>query len=60
MATVPNFYRIESSTYALRGYNQFLTTLLDNGGGRLRLPCSTRVHRNPVLVVAGVTPPPHR
>lgn len=38
MATVPNFYRIESSTHDLRGYNQFLTTPLDNRGGRLTLP----------------------
>jgi galactonate dehydratase len=38
MATVPNFYRIESSSHDLRGYHQFLTTPLDNSGGRLRLP----------------------
>jgi galactonate dehydratase len=38
MATVPNFYRIESSTHDLRGYNQFLTAPLDNSDGRLRLP----------------------
>ncbi|WP_214401271.1 mandelate racemase/muconate lactonizing enzyme family protein [Pseudonocardia lacus] len=38
MATVPNFYRIESSRHDLSSYNQFLTTPLDNTGGRLRLP----------------------
>jgi galactonate dehydratase len=35
---VPNFYRIESSTYDLRGYHQFLTTPLDSSDGRLTLP----------------------
>lgn len=38
MATVPNFYRIETSSHDLRGYNRLLTTPLDNRGGRLRLP----------------------
>jgi galactonate dehydratase len=38
MATVPNFYRIESSRHDLSSYNQFLTTPLDNSGGRLKLP----------------------
>ncbi|WP_433559415.1 mandelate racemase/muconate lactonizing enzyme family protein [Pseudonocardia xinjiangensis] len=38
MATVPNFYRIESSRHDLSSYNQFLTTPLDNSGGLLRLP----------------------
>jgi galactonate dehydratase len=38
MITVPNFYRIESSRHDLSGYNRFLTTPLDNGDGRLRLP----------------------
>jgi galactonate dehydratase len=38
MLTVPNFYRIESSRHDLSGYNRFLTTPLDNGGGRLTLP----------------------
>jgi galactonate dehydratase len=38
MATVPNFYRIESSRHDLSSYNQFLTTPLDNTGGRLTLP----------------------
>jgi galactonate dehydratase len=38
MITVPNFYRIESSSYDLGTYNQFLTTPLDNSDGRLKLP----------------------
>ncbi|GAA5133638.1 mandelate racemase/muconate lactonizing enzyme family protein [Pseudonocardia adelaidensis] len=38
MATVPNFYRIESSRHDLSSYNQFLTAPLDNRGGRLTLP----------------------
>jgi galactonate dehydratase len=38
MATVPNFYRIESSRHDLSSYNQFLTAPLDNSGGRLTLP----------------------
>jgi galactonate dehydratase len=38
MATVPNFYRIESSRHDLSSYNRFLTTPLDNSGGRLKLP----------------------
>jgi galactonate dehydratase len=38
MITVPNFYRIESSSYDLRAYDQFLTTPLDNSHGRLTLP----------------------
>jgi len=38
MITVPNFYRIESSSHDLRAYNQFLTTPLDNSDGRLKLP----------------------
>jgi galactonate dehydratase len=38
MITVPNFYRIESSSHDLRAYNQFLTTPLDNSDGRLTLP----------------------
>ena len=37
MITVPNFYRIETSSYDLRMYNQFLRTPLDNSGGRLKL-----------------------
>ncbi|OZM83232.1 mandelate racemase/muconate lactonizing enzyme family protein [Pseudonocardia sp. MH-G8] len=38
MITVPNFYRIESSSCDLRAYNQFLTAPLDNSDGRLKLP----------------------
>jgi galactonate dehydratase len=38
MATVPNFYRIETGSYDLRAYNRFLRTPLDNAGGSLRLP----------------------
>jgi galactonate dehydratase len=38
MATVPNFYRIESSTFDLRGYHRFLTAPLSVSGGRLTLP----------------------
>jgi galactonate dehydratase len=37
MLTVPNFYRIETSSYDLTPYNRFLTEPLDNAGGRLRL-----------------------
>jgi galactonate dehydratase len=38
MITVPNFYRIESSSHDLRTYNQFLRTPLDNSDGSLTLP----------------------
>ncbi|MEV0161597.1 galactonate dehydratase [Nonomuraea fuscirosea] len=38
MITVPNFYRIESSSHDLGSYNRFLRTPLDNSGGRLKLP----------------------
>jgi galactonate dehydratase len=38
MLTVPNFYRIETSSYDLASYNRFLTEPLDDTGGRLRLP----------------------
>ncbi|GAA0439934.1 galactonate dehydratase [Acrocarpospora corrugata] len=38
MLTVPNFYRLESSSHDLGAYNQFLRTPLDNRDGRLRLP----------------------
>jgi galactonate dehydratase len=37
MMTVPNFYRVESSRFDLRSYNQFLQAPLDNSGGELRL-----------------------
>jgi galactonate dehydratase len=38
MITVPNFYRLESSSSDLSTYNEFLRTPLDNRGGRLALP----------------------
>lgn len=38
MITVPNFYRLESSSHDLGAYNRFLRTPLDNTGGRLTLP----------------------
>lgn len=37
MITVPNFYRLETSSHHLRGYQRFLRTPLDNSGGRLKL-----------------------
>jgi galactonate dehydratase len=37
MLTVPNFYRLESSSFDLAKYNEFIDTPLDNTGGRLRL-----------------------
>ena len=38
MATVPNFYRIESSSHDLSGYDELLVAPLDNSDGRLKLP----------------------
>ncbi|QGN34760.1 mandelate racemase/muconate lactonizing enzyme family protein [Microlunatus sp. Gsoil 973] len=38
MATVPNFYRLETSRFDLSHYNELLTEPLDNSGGVLRLP----------------------
>ena len=38
MATVPNFYRIESSSFDLGRYNQLIQVPLENPNGRLRLP----------------------
>jgi galactonate dehydratase len=38
MITVPNFYRLESSSFDLRGYNELIQTPLDNSDGRLKLP----------------------
>jgi galactonate dehydratase len=38
MATVPNFYRLETSSFDLRGYNELLQEPLANPGGRLQLP----------------------
>jgi galactonate dehydratase len=46
MMTVPNFYRIETSRYDLRGYNKLIEEPLDNRGGRIRL------NRKPGLGVA--------
>jgi galactonate dehydratase len=37
MLTVPNFYRLESSSADLARYNEFIDTPLDAAGGRLRL-----------------------
>ena len=37
MMTVPNFYRIETSSYDLRHYNKLIEEPLDNRGGRIRL-----------------------
>jgi galactonate dehydratase len=37
MLTVPNFYRLETSSYDLSGYNELIETPLDNSGGRLKL-----------------------
>ena len=37
MMTVPNFYRIETSSYDLSRYNQFIEKPLDNSGGRIKL-----------------------
>jgi galactonate dehydratase len=38
MATTPNFYRIESSSLDLGGYNELIQVPLENPDGRLRLP----------------------
>ena len=38
MMTVPNFYRIETAHHDLSSYNKFVTTPLDNTGGRIKLP----------------------
>ncbi len=37
MMTVPNFYRLETSRYTLRKYDDFIDSPLDNSGGRLHL-----------------------
>jgi galactonate dehydratase len=37
MITVPNFYRVESSSYHLEAYNRFLQVPLDNSNGELTL-----------------------
>ncbi|WP_229669995.1 mandelate racemase/muconate lactonizing enzyme family protein [Microlunatus endophyticus] len=38
MATVPNFYRVETSSFDLSKYDPMLTEPLDNSGGALKLP----------------------
>lgn len=37
MMTVPNFYRIETSSFDLSKYNTFIEKPLDNSGGRIKL-----------------------
>jgi galactonate dehydratase len=37
MMTVPNFYRLETSSFDLSKYNPFIQTPLDNSRGRLKL-----------------------
>jgi galactonate dehydratase len=37
MMTVPNFYRLETSSHDLSGYNNLIEKPLDNSGGRLKL-----------------------
>jgi len=37
MMTVPNFYRLETSSFDLSKYDRFIQTPLDNSGGRLKL-----------------------
>ena len=37
MMTVPNFYRVETTSFDLSRYNKFIETPLDNSGGRLKL-----------------------
>jgi galactonate dehydratase len=37
MMTVPNFYRLETSSFDLSKYDRFITAPLDNSGGRLKL-----------------------
>jgi galactonate dehydratase len=38
MATTPNFYRLESSSFDLGAYNKLIQVPLENPDGRLRLP----------------------
>jgi len=38
MATTPNFYRLETSSFDLGAYNELIQVPLANPGGRLRLP----------------------
>jgi galactonate dehydratase len=37
MMSVPNFYRLETASHDLSGYNRLIQTPLDNTGGRLHL-----------------------
>ena len=37
MITVPNFYRIETSSFDLSHYNRLIEKPLDNAGGRIKL-----------------------
>ncbi len=37
MMTVPNFYRIETGSYDLSKYGDFVETPVDNSGGRIHL-----------------------
>ncbi len=37
MMTVPNFYRIETSSFDLSHYNRLIEKPLDNSGGRIKL-----------------------
>jgi len=37
MMTVPNFYRIETSSFDLNHYNRLIEKPLDNAGGRIKL-----------------------
>ena len=38
MMTVPNFYRLETSSFDLSKYNRLIQVPLENPDGRLRLP----------------------
>ena len=38
MMTVPNFYKLETSSWDLSGYNELMHTRLDNANGTLKLP----------------------
>ena len=37
MLTVPNFYRIETSSHDLSKYNRLIEEPLDNSGGRIKV-----------------------
>ena len=40
MMTVPNFYRIETAHHDMSSYNKFITTPIDNSGGRIKVPAT--------------------